>query len=170
MTADDRSQQAAAVEGAASPRQQDDLVALDREYTEEELHSSPYRDVMKDAVVAGPDEYRSGPSRSAPRLQDVVRAAITRNVADGDLSDADRTDATAGVLAALREVCTISSVEQLDALTDGVVVIAPGAWDQHGAWTKDDEGLWFHWSMDYGEPSSRIELPALLVWSPDWSA
>ncbi|QPG70003.1 hypothetical protein [Mycolicibacterium mucogenicum] len=36
-------------------------VELDREYSEEELRNSPYRDVMRDAVVAGPDEYRSGP-------------------------------------------------------------------------------------------------------------
>lgn len=39
----------------------DGRVVLDREYTDEELRNSPYVGVVQDAVVVGPDEYRSGP-------------------------------------------------------------------------------------------------------------
>lgn len=39
----------------------DGRVALDREYTDEELRRSPFVHAFKDAVVVSPDEYRSGP-------------------------------------------------------------------------------------------------------------
>lgn len=31
------------------------------EFTDEQLRTSPYAVVMADAIVVGPDEYRSGP-------------------------------------------------------------------------------------------------------------
>jgi hypothetical protein len=41
-------------------------VALDREYTDEELRASPYTEIMRDAVVVGPDEYRPAVEQVEP--------------------------------------------------------------------------------------------------------
>lgn len=46
--------------------QDDDRVALDRQYTDEELRNSPYIGAFEDAVVVKPDEYRSGPAQLDP--------------------------------------------------------------------------------------------------------
>lgn len=76
------------------------------------------------------------------------------------------------------EVCMVRTVEQLDALPVGAVVVCAGRpgeiWTERigaGSWQKDDDDRrqWFWWGMDFGEPASEVPLPALLVWSPDWS-
>lgn len=70
-----------------------------------------------------------------------------------------------------REACTIRTVEQLDALPNHVVVLSADTW----AWTRIDEDgyspgeWWFPAGGEVGSSSDRIELPALLLWHPDWS-
>ena len=65
----------------------------------------------------------------------------------------------------------LDTVEQLDALPVGSVVLAPQDPDSclgPGPWTKDREG-WWHWMRDFAGPSSEIFLPVLLIWHPDRS-
>lgn len=78
-----------------------------------------------------------------------------------------------------REVCTIHTAEQLDALPTGAVVWCRDRVDVDGdmwgagSWQKSTrmasaDGSWFWWAMDYGDPAGEVPLPALLVWHPDW--
>lgn len=73
------------------------------------------------------------------------------------------------ILDRLEDACTITTVEQLEALPIGSVVHTgenlPDSYHE-GAWTKNDDG-WYWWGMDFAEPASLIGLPALLLYHPD---
>lgn len=72
-----------------------------------------------------------------------------------------------------REACTVTTVEQLDALPEGTVIHTvelPEDTCGSGAWTKcrDTGGDWYWWAMDFGEPASEVPLPARVIHHPDW--
>lgn len=84
----------------------------------------------------------------------------------------------AHVLAALREAHTITTREQLDALPDKAIILtSTGSFQgQGGPWQKDPDGYsreeaWMPGGYDVGYTSERVaeELPALLLWHPDWA-
>ncbi len=103
------------------------------------------------------------------RIEDVLKRHLRDDIAAR----------VASVLAA--ELCaarTITTREELDALPVGSVVVCPDRVDQdgdvwgEGAWQKTDDPdipgrPWFYWAMDFGEPSSEVPLPAVLVWRPE---
>lgn len=70
------------------------------------------------------------------------------------------------VAAAWRDACTIRTVEELDALPFGAVVRT-----ECGSITdryRDEDGT-LEWWVD-GSPDAGVgeDLPALLIWHPDW--
>lgn len=109
-----------------------------------------------------------------PRLRDVLSAAICRHVVDGwGISNtADLEDATANVLTALREACTVRTVDQLDALPDESVVLLFGSVIQKHAdewWWAEPTDEPLNMAVVRREFERRRTRPALLVWCPDWS-
>lgn len=124
---------------------------------------------------AAPDE-----GAVSPRLVDVVAESVRHTLAihpwGVDLpypfcEYVERMKAEVAELAltALREVCTIRTVEQLDALPPESIVktsdrsIACRHYDRvHGVVFGDERP--FEWSAKY------LALPALLLWHPDWEA
>lgn len=108
---------------------------------------------------------------STPCLQDVVRAAIVDRVHQAGHLPVDVVipDAAADVLVALRDACTVRTVEQFDALPEGVIIR-----DGHGdAWQRIESSMWMATGSEVRYRPSDPEmptLPALLVWHPDWEA
>lgn len=72
------------------------------------------------------------------------------------------------VQAVWRELCTIETVEQLDALPEQAVVrnIAFGVVFEK---TIENDGKEW-WDSIHGELRASVSLPALLIWHPEWSA
>lgn len=72
-----------------------------------------------------------------------------------------------------REVCMIRTVEQLDALPEGSVirsgrsVLERGS--SRGRGLGPVESRWYGIGWELSVDADDIELPALLVWHPDWS-
>lgn len=82
--------------------------------------------------------------------------------------------------AAWTRACVITTVEQLDALPAGAVVVTaePDREDLfgYGSWTKclphgayRTPLTWWWWAMDYPQDPADIPLPCRLVWHPDWA-
>lgn len=72
-------------------------------------------------------------------------------------------------IAAEREACTIRTVDQLNALPPQSVIQSDRSVtgdDNPWTWERFDEG-WFTTAFD---PTGVPDLPALLLWHPDWSA
>ena len=81
------------------------------------------------------------------------------------MREACRTESRAA-LAALVEACTIRTVEQLQALPGKSVVHSDGTWEVfRDAVDPHEDGEWWSNGNAWGTP----ELPALLVWHPDWA-
>ncbi|AQT78299.1 hypothetical protein B1R94_02190 [Mycolicibacterium litorale] len=66
-----------------------------------------------------------------------------------------------------REACTITTVEELDALPSGVEVRSV-----NGPWLKNDrfypDEPWWPAGGEISEASSEVGLPARLTHHPDW--
>lgn len=119
---------------------------------------------------AVPDE-----GAASPRLQDVIRSAVeevNQIGCENDLTDTDLDDVTARAFDAWREVCMVRTVEQLDALPEGSVirsgrsVLERGS--SRGRGLGPVESRWYGIGWELSVDADDTELPALLVWHPDW--
>jgi len=82
----------------------------------------------------------------------------------------ENTDMATHQLAILGEACRVTTVDQLDAL-----VPDPSGYEGHivkdatgEIWEANDDGSWTKMGTSGSRAASDIELPALLLWSPDW--
>lgn len=113
---------------------------------------------------------------TTPSMRDVAAQHRWSMIKHGCLCDDERTygEWPAHFAAAWREVCTIRTVEQLDALPEGAIIRDRGGrvFEQTTNWRCAGKGFTAWWSEtgEEGEASSDEldDLPALLIWSPDW--
>lgn len=91
----------------------------------------------------------------------------------GDWTDLEQAEAGAsyahrianGLIAAgYRKPRTITTVEELDALPEGSVILTNGGEDSA---QKDGEGEWYLWGGDFGLDSEDTHLPAIVLWEPE---
>lgn len=75
-----------------------------------------------------------------------------------------------------REACTVTTVEQLDALPDRTVILdADGAVLRRNPWLSDVPPLWFPldgysgMDRDLGLLAEDVDLPARIIHHPDWT-
>ncbi|MFS0715508.1 hypothetical protein ABC337_04820 [Arthrobacter sp. 1P04PC] len=69
--------------------------------------------------------------------------------------------------AGYRKPRTITTVEELDALAEGSVILSNGGEDSA---QKDGEGYWYLWGGDIGLTPEEINLPASVLHNSDEAA
>lgn len=117
-------------------------------------------------------------------IRDKIAEAICESTTSGrmfpwhSLSESDRdawrrmADAAGG---AWREACTVTTVEQLDALPDRAVILdVDGVVLRRNPWLSENPALWFpldgysSLEQDFGIAADEIDLPARVIHHPDW--
>lgn len=110
---------------------------------------------------------------SAPRLEDVIAQELGWSRPEFEPSYEDW---ARRVSAVWREVCTIRTVEQLDALPDEAIVRGGGesfegnVFKRYGDWPDDGGSRWLVMGTDPTDTADSVHLPAMLLWHPDWEA
>ena len=82
----------------------------------------------------------------------------------GTTSKRSLSRADAILAAGYRKPRTITTMEELDALAEGSVILTNGGEDSA---QKDGEGEWYLWGGDYGQDSGDIFLPATVLHEPE---
>lgn len=108
-------------------------------------------------------------TRRCRRLEAIVGHTIRDRLFGDDGLGRDAFAVADDVLAALREVCTIRTALQLDALPDEAIVRdkVGAAFERYGNW-RSGLSKWFRMDDEVPADGGDIGLPALLLWHPDW--